>query len=134
MTREEESRFYVIFPAFRRLGRADSMYVYHYILASESDFLLEAFPDEYQLCFYSVLNSRPLALKPATIPLHHGGSLHVQNQQLFHNGEATARRYWERMGMISITQNKKEMLSPTTEERHAIKHWLYLYHQDHPHL
>ena len=33
-------RFYVIFPAFRRLRRADSIYFYHYILAFEPDFLV----------------------------------------------------------------------------------------------
>ena len=39
--KKEESRLYVIFPAFRRLRRADSMYDYHYTLAFEPDFLLE---------------------------------------------------------------------------------------------
>ena len=28
---------------------------------------------KFQLDFYTVLNSRPFALKPATTPLHHGG-------------------------------------------------------------
>ena len=35
------SRFYVIFPAFRGFRGADSMYVYHYTLAFEPDFVLE---------------------------------------------------------------------------------------------
>ena len=34
--------------------------------------IADALPGEYQRCFYTVLNSRPFALKPATIPLHHG--------------------------------------------------------------
>ena len=38
---KKESRFYVIIPAFRRLRRADSMYVYHHTLAFEPDFFLE---------------------------------------------------------------------------------------------
>ena len=38
---KEKSRFYVIFPAFCRLRRADLMYVYHYILAFKLDFVLE---------------------------------------------------------------------------------------------
>ena len=32
--------FTFTFPAFRRLRRADSIYVYHYTLAFEPDFLL----------------------------------------------------------------------------------------------
>ena len=38
LRKKKESRFYVIFPAFRRLRHADSMYVYHYTLAFEPDF------------------------------------------------------------------------------------------------
>ena len=33
----------------------------------------DALPDDYQWCFYRALNSKPFALKPVTIPLHHGG-------------------------------------------------------------
>ena len=36
-------------------------------------YIQDAFLDEYQRCFYTVLNSRPFALKPTTMPLHHGG-------------------------------------------------------------
>ena len=32
----------------------------------------DAQPDEYQRYFCTVLNSRPFALKPASLPLHHG--------------------------------------------------------------
>ena len=34
-------QFYVIFPAFRRLRRADSMYVCHYTLAFEPDLAMK---------------------------------------------------------------------------------------------
>ena len=34
-------RFYVIFPEFRKVRRADSMYIYHYTLAFEPDFILD---------------------------------------------------------------------------------------------
>ena len=34
-------RFYVIFPAFCRLRRADSMYIHQYTLAFKQDFVLE---------------------------------------------------------------------------------------------
>ena len=38
---QKESRFYVIFPAFCRLTRANLLYIYYYTLAFEPDFVLE---------------------------------------------------------------------------------------------
>ena len=45
--KKKESRFYVIFPSFGRLRRADSMNVNHYTLAFEPELILQSFVKEF---------------------------------------------------------------------------------------
>ena len=63
-----------------------------------------ALSDECQRCFYTVLNSRPFAVKPASIPLHHGGynSLHIRYRTCKSGGTVIALKRFAYRSVIAF--------------------------------